>query len=972
MQESTKQLTHEVALAMLAATPDCVNILSADGVLLYMNVRGVELNELSSIDDVIGLNFEDMWPEEEREKIAGAIREAAAGELTCTEGFCPTAKGMAKWWEVCFAPFMVPGGELQIVGISRDITDRRHTEQSLRLTRNGLHQAERRHRALLELTNRFLELDDTSDLAYASAEIVGRTLGISRAGYGTIDPVAETITIERDWNAPGITTIAGVLHFRDYGSYIENLKRGETVVFADAYADPRTAENADKLKAISAQAVVNMPVTEQGGLVAIIYTNHEDAREWSVDEVAFIREVANRTRIAVERRRVQQELRELANSLEQQVSARTIERDRIWRLSIDLMLIAQMDGRIISVNPAWTKVLGWDESEIKGGALLNLVHPDDVDRTRTEISRMSEGNSVVQFENRYRRRDGGYSWIAWNAFPNEDQIHAVGRDVGADRERAAALALAQEQLRQAQKIEAIGKLTGGVAHDFNNLLQVISGNLQLLSNDVVGNERAERRVANAMAGVSRGSKLASQLLAFGRRQPLAPKVVNLARILRDTDDLLRRALGEAIEVETVVAGGLWNTLVDMANVENALLNLAINARDAMNGRGRLTIEAGNAWLDDHYVQANPEAVAGQYVMLAVSDTGCGIAAEIIDQVFEPFFTTKAEGHGTGLGLSMVYGFVKQSGGHIKVYSEAGQGTTIKLYLPRSTQSEDVPVEQDAGTITGGNETILVAEDDDAVRDTVVALLSDLGYRVLKARDAQSALTIIESGIPIELLFTDVVMPGSLKSPEVARKARERMPHLAVLFTSGYTENSIVHGGRLDEGVDLLTKPYTREALAKKLRQVLAAQMKRNERAAQIEESHSLSPARAALTEKAVVKKWRILVCEDDWMIRVSVVDLLESKGYEVIEASDASQALSAFEATHIDMLLTDIGLPDMSGVDLAMAMRQSRPRLPVIFATGNDTVVGVDLDAITHVLQKPYGSEALDRLVADLAGSQIA
>lgn len=968
MQESTKQLTHEVALAMLAATPDCVNILSAEGVLLYMNVRGVELNELSSLDDVIGLNYEDTWPDEEREKVAAAIREAAAGELTCIEGFCPTAKGTSKWWEVCFAPFRVPGGALQIVGISRDISDRRHTEYSLRTTEHEFRQAQLRHQALIELSDRFLELDETADLAYASAEIVGRTLGVSRAGYGTIDPVAETVTIERDWNAPGITTIAGVLHFRDYGSYIEDLKRGETVVFADAFLDPRTADSAERLKAISAQSVVNMPVTEQGGFVAIIYTNHESAREWSVEELAFIREVANRTRIAVARRRAEQELREFANSLEQQVSARTIERDRIWRLSIDLMLIAQMDGRIVAVNPAWTKILGWEESDIKGGALLNLIHPDDVENTRLEIGRMSEGNSVVQFENRYRRRDGGYSWIAWNAFPNENLIHAVGRDVGVERERAAELALAQEQLRQAQKMEAIGKLTGGVAHDFNNLLQVISGNLQLLGNDVAGNERAERRVANAMAGVSRGSKLASQLLAFGRRQPLAPKVVNLARLIRDTDDLLRRALGEAIDVETVAAGGLWNTLIDMANVENALLNLAINARDAMDGRGRLTIEAGNAWLDDHYVRANPEAVAGQYVMLAVTDTGCGIPAEIIDQVFEPFFTTKPEGHGTGLGLSMVYGFVKQSGGHIKVYSELGQGTTIKLYLPRSTQTEDLHVEQDTGVITGGTETILVAEDDDAVRDTVVALLADLGYRVLKARDAQSALTIIESGMHIDLLFTDVVMPGSLKSPEVARKARERLPNLAVLFTSGYTENSIVHGGRLDDGVDLLTKPYTREALARKLRQVLAAQAQRNERAT-LAGTRASATSPQAVAEKPTGEKQRVLVCEDDWMIRVSIIDLLESKGYAVLEAADAAQALGVFGDQDVDILLTDVGLPDMSGIDLAKTVRKSRPELPVIFATGDESIVGIELDRRTRILQKPYGSDALHQLITALVSN---
>lgn len=386
---------------------------------------------------------------------------------------------------------------------------------------------------------------------------------------------------------------------------------------------------------------------------------------------------------------------------------------------------------------------------------------------------------------------------------------------------------AEAALQQAQKMEAIGKLTGGVAHDFNNLLQIVSGNLQLLAKDIAGNERAERRIANALAGVSRGAKLASQLLAFGRRQPLEPKVVNIGRFVYGMEDMLRRALGDAIEIETMVSGGLWNTFVDPGQVENVLLNLAINARDAMDGHGKLTIEVGNAFLDDTYTRKHAEVAKGQYVMLAVSDTGCGIAPDTLARVFEPFFSTKPEGKGTGLGLSMVYGFVKQSGGHVTIYSEVGQGTTVKLYLPRAFQREDVVEAANLGPVVGGTETILVAEDDDEVRSTTVEILADFGYRVLKARDAASALAIIESGIPIDLLFTDVVMPGLLKSPELARKAKERLPNLAVLFASGYTENAIAHGGRLDEGVELLSKPYTREMLARKIRHVLANRQQRS-------------------------------------------------------------------------------------------------------------------------------------------------
>ena len=379
---------------------------------------------------------------------------------------------------------------------------------------------------------------------------------------------------------------------------------------------------------------------------------------------------------------------------------------------------------------------------------------------------------------------------------------------------------AEVALQRSQKMESIGKLTGGVAHDFNNLLQIISGNLQLLSADVAGNARAERRIANAMAGVQRGAKLASQLLAFGRRQPLEPKVVNIARLVSGMEDLLRRSIGEAIDIQVVVSGGLWNSFVDPNQIENAVLNLAINARDAMDGNGKLTIEVRNAILDHDYSAKNHDVEPGQYVMLAVSDTGCGIPSDIIEHVFEPFFTTKPEGKGSGLGLSMVYGFLRQSGGHVKIYSEIGQGTTVKLYLPRIHEDEVVANDAEPVDAGGGSETVLVVEDDDEVRSTVTEMLRELGYNVLTARDAASAFPVLESGVKIDLLFTDVVMPGPLRSPELARKAIERMPGIAVLFTSGYTENAIVHGGRLDPGVNLLTKPYSRQALAARVRDAL--------------------------------------------------------------------------------------------------------------------------------------------------------
>jgi hypothetical protein len=514
---------------------------------------------------------------------------------------------------------------------------------------------------------------------------------------------------------------------------------------------------------------------------------------------------------------------------------------------------------------------------------------------------------------------------------------------------------AEAFLQQAQKMDAIGKLTGGVAHDFNNLLQVISGNLQLLAKDVAGNERSKRRVSNALAGVSRGAKLASQLLAFGRRQPLEPKPLNIGRLVSGMDEMLRRTIGEAIEIETIVSGGLWTSFVDQYQIENALLNLVINARDAMADGGTLTIEVGNAYLDEDYARRHPDVSAGQYVMVAVSDTGTGISPDILEQVFEPFFTTKPEGKGTGLGLSMVYGFVKQSGGHVRIYSELGHGTTVRLYLQRAASGEEVVAAIDTGPILGGTETILVAEDDDEVRETVVEMLGDMGYRVLKARDAASALSIIESGQHVDLLFTDVVMPGPLKSPELARMVRTHMPNLAVLFTSGYTENSIVHDGRLDPGVDLLSKPYTREALARKIRQVLVNRSQRIDSAEPVQ--LAAAPVAPALAGR------NVLLVEDDVLIRMNSADMLQGLGHIVVEAGSAEAAMVTLEQSPIDLIVTDIGLSGRNGVDFAVAARKLRPGIGVVFATGRDH--HPDAAAIEGAvwLKKPFNTEALARAI---------
>ncbi len=521
-------------------------------------------------------------------------------------------------------------------------------------------------------------------------------------------------------------------------------------------------------------------------------------------------------------------------------------------LSNTTMAILMMDERqhCAFMNAAAEKLTGFTFAETQGKTLHEVVHhsyPDGRHFPIDEcaIDRAFPENNQTQGEEIFIHKDGSFYPVGFTASPMKDeQGTTIGtiieaRNIAQDLEdRAAREAFNQTlkdsveaalrerkvieaQLVQSQKMEAVGQLTGGIAHDFNNLLQVIGGNLQLLEKDLAGDERKLRRVENALAGVRRGSDLASQLLAFGRQQALSPKPVNIGRLLRGMDDMLRRALGEAVEIETVISGGLWNCLADTTQVENVILNLAINARDAMEGRGKLTIEAGNASLDESYAAQHSEVSAGQYVMLAITDTGGGIPKDILEKVYDPFFSTKAPGKGTGLGLSMVYGFVKQSDGHVKIYSEEGEGTTVRIYLPRTRQKEEVTVPETRSTPhAAANEVILVVEDDDAVRATSVALLTDLGYTILEASNAADGLAIVNSGVHIDLLFTDVVMPGELRSPELARRAKQKLPALEVLFTSGYTQNAIVHAGRLDDGVEMIAKPFTRERLANKIRAVL--------------------------------------------------------------------------------------------------------------------------------------------------------
>ncbi|TYO61256.1 PAS domain S-box protein [Bradyrhizobium hipponense] len=494
------------------------------------------------------------------------------------------------------------------------------------------------------------------------------------------------------------------------------------------------------------------------------------------------------------------------------------ERQRIFETSQDLILVTDGYGNFIQVSPSVKEILGLNPEDMIGHSATEFIHPDDLEKTRGEMRAARRGQIKRSFEARYYHYDGHEVTLNWMGTWSEPvkRHFFIGRDL-TDKQAAEA------QLRQVQKMDAIGQLTGGVAHDFNNVLTVITGTIGILGDAVA--DRPELAAITKLIddAAERGAQLTKHLLAFARKQPLQPREIDVNALALEAAKLLHPTLGEQITINPQLTEDAWPALVDPNQLTSAILNLALNARDAMPEGGTLVLETRNIFLDDGYASMNADVTPGNYVMIAVSDTGAGIPAELIDRVFDPFFTTKEVGKGTGLGLSMVFGFVKQSGGHVKIYSEEGHGTSVKIYLPRSSGVQETEFEASKNVpITGGNEKILIVEDDALVRQYVVTQIKSLGYTALEAANAAEALTIIDADNGIDLLFTDIIMPGAMNGRQLADEAARRRPELKTLFTSGYTENAIVHHGRLDSGVLLLAKPYRKSELAKMLRTALAS------------------------------------------------------------------------------------------------------------------------------------------------------
>jgi PAS domain S-box-containing protein len=528
---------------------------------------------------------------------------------------------------------------------------------------------------------------------------------------------------------------------------------------------------------------------------------------------------------------------------ERQLAHETIlESERRYRRLVDAVVdyaIYQIDvnGIVATWNEGAARIKGYSDEEIIGQHFSRFYTEEDRSAGMPERAlATARDNGKYEAEGWRIRKDGSKFWALVMIDPiYDDAKNLIGfakvtRDITERQEAAVALNATQEQLAASQKMEAVGQLSGGIAHDFNNLMMIVLGNLEAAGRHVRNLPNANnliRSLTNATRGAQRAAALTSRLLAFSRRQPLDPKALDVTKFISGSVDFLQRSLGETIHIEAVGSAGLWQIEADPNHLESALVNLAINARDAMPQGGKLTLEAANIYADEEYVRLNPEVNEGQYVVMCVTDTGSGMTKDILNRAFEPFYTTKEPGQGTGLGLSQVYGFVKQSGGHIKIYSEPGQGTTIKMYFPRMTRIDE-PLMEEAEHLTAeaeANETVLIVEDDVDVRTYLAETLRALKYRVVTASGAQNALMIlVQDNHRIDLMLTDVVMPG-LSGRELARRAQALRPGLPVLYMTGYSRNAVVHQSRLDEGVELLQKPISQQQLASRVRAMLDRERK---------------------------------------------------------------------------------------------------------------------------------------------------
>ncbi|MFG1465042.1 PAS domain S-box protein [Xanthobacter sp. DSM 24535] len=726
----------------------------------------------------IGRNLDELFPDDDSRWLSSAANQAfSAGTSTfLTHSLHPrllplkTRAGAQLFHNLTVRPVGVKPYALCLIQIT-DITTSVHRERVLRERQNA------RYDAVMESApDAILTLDGEGNIQFANPAAA------KKLGYAPRELLHQNID----------------LLLTDPGDWPEAWK---TVLTSGAFSRP-----------------IEVVVRRKDGSPSFMEAS---ASRWFSNSRVFVTAIL---RDINERRAAEEALRTLNQTLERRVAERTADRDRMWRLSTDVMMVAQLDGTINAVNPAWKLLFGWDEDRLVGTSIADFIAEDDRDAFRDILCSFSQIQAPRLFELRIRTRTGGLRWVAWSAVAADGLLQAVGRDVTAEREAGQALKEAEEGLRQSQKMEAIGQLTGGIAHDFNNLLTGIIGAMDLVKRRIKAGQYGDlqRFMDAASASADRAAALTHRLLAFARRQPLDPKAVDANELISGMEELLKRSLGEQVLLQTELVPDLWPTLSDANQLENAVLNLAINARDAMPEGGQLTIATMNTVIAESEQRGQDVLEAGEYTLIRVEDTGVGMEPAVLAKVFEPFFTTKPIGQGTGLGLSMIYGFAKQSRGHVRLESKLGLGTTVSLYLPRYKGDliDEVRNAPDA-LPKGTGQAVLLVEDDPAVRLLIGEVLRDLGYACIEAGDALAALPIIASDVRLDLMISDVGLPG-MNGRQLAALARERRPSLKILFVTGYAERAVEQAKFLDPGMEMVSKPFTLDALALKINEMIGA------------------------------------------------------------------------------------------------------------------------------------------------------
>ena len=784
---------------LFASSRDCIVVLDLDGRTQFVSPGGIESMDVADVDAILGLSWLRVWKGADHEAARAAVTEARAGGTGRFQGFCPTHQGTPKWWDVVISPISGPDGRPErLVSVGRDITETARVQERLNLSEVRLR------------------------LAIDAAEV----------GTWDLDLRSDTLT----WS-DRTRTMFGILpgvpcSLSDfYAGLHPDDREATSEAFASALDPARRATYDVEYRTVGREdGVVRWVAAKGRGLF--------DAGGSCVRAIGTAIDISAR-RAAEERlQNSEAALRELNATLEQRVTEVVAEK----RLFADVIEATDAFVQVVDPEFQWLAVnrAAADEFEriygvrpqVGHSMLAMLAHlPEHQAAVRAVWSRALGGEEFTEIgEFGDPSRDRRYYEMKYHVLRGADGggigAYQFVYDVTERIREQQRLAEAEEQLRQAQKMEAVGQLTGGLAHDFNNLLAGISGSLELMQARVAQGRIGdlERYLGAAQGAAKRAAALTHRLLAFSRRQTLDPRPTDTNRLVAGMEDLIRRTVGLVVTVEVVAAGGLWATLVDPNQLENALLNLCINARDAMPDGGRLTIETGNRWLDQHAARER-DLPPGQYVSLCVSDTGTGMAPEVIQRAFDPFFTTKPIGLGTGLGLSMVYGFVRQSGGQARIYSEPGEGAMVCLYLPRHHgEAEDVnaPGELAEAPRAEQGETVLVVDDEPTVRMLVTEVLGDLGYTAIEAADGPAGLRVLQSNARIDLLVTDVGLPGGMNGRQMADAARERRPGLQVLFITGYAENAVVGNGHLEPGMHVMTKPFALEALASRIKELIAA------------------------------------------------------------------------------------------------------------------------------------------------------